>query len=150
MQSLKIENLSVHSIFPKLKFNLSIQLNAGEIIGLTGPSGSGKSVLFKAIADLMEHQGTITLDGLDKNSFSAPQWRKKVMLVPAESQWWFDSVGEHFPLLDKKLLDNNMLSQLDLSPSIFSQQVHEISSGEKQRLSILRAIQYQPEVLLLD
>ncbi len=145
MQSLEINELSVHATFPKLKFKLSLQLKAGEVIGLTGSSGVGKSILFKAITDLIKHNGSIVLDGKNKNTFSAPIWRRKVMLVPAESQWWFESVGEHL-----KLLDKNLLTQLGLKESILSQHIHEISSGEKQRLALLRAIQYQPEVLLLD
>jgi ABC-type iron transport system FetAB ATPase subunit len=145
MEILKIDGLSVHHIYPELSFTLSMQLNAGEIIGINGASGVGKSLIFKAIADLIAHQGYISLDHQNKNNFSAAQWRKKVMLVPAESQWWFENVGEHFHALDKTLF-----KQLGLDKSILSRHIHEISSGEKQRLALLRAIQYQPEVLLLD
>lgn len=146
MESLKIDKLSVHHIFPKLKFSLSIELNAGEIIGISGPSGVGKSIIFKAIADLIAHHGSVSLDNQNKNNFTAPQWRKKVMLVPSESQWWHESVGEHF----HAATESKLLTQLGLNKSIFSRHIHEISSGEKQRLALLRAIQYQPEVLLLD
>ena len=145
MESLKIDGLTVQPIFPELEFSLSMQLNASEIVGISGPSGVGKSVLFKAIADLLPHQGEVSLDNQDKNHFTAPQWRKKIMIVPAESQWWFENVGEHFQTIDEKLFN-----QLGLDKRILSQHIHEISSGEKQRLALLRAIQYQPEVLLLD
>ena len=145
MESLKIDGLTVQPIFPELEFSLSMQLNAGEIIGISGPSGVGKSVIFKAIADLLPHHGEVLLDNQDKNYFTAPQWRKKIMIVPAESQWWFENVGQHF-----QTIDNKLLSQLGLDKRILSQHIHEISSGEKQRLALLRAIQHQPEVLLLD
>ena len=145
MESLKIDGLSVHHNYPELSFNLSIELNAGEIIGINGASGVGKTLIFKAIADLITHLGSISLDHHNKNDISAPLWRKKVMLVPAESQWWHENVGEHFHALDNKLFN-----QLGLEKSILSRNIHEISSGEKQRLALLRAIQYQPEVLLLD
>jgi len=145
MESLKIDGLSVHHIYPELTFNLSLDLKAGEIIGINGASGVGKSLIFKAIADLITHQGYVSLDHQNKNNFTAPQWRKKVMLVPAESHWWHENVGEHFHAIDKILF-----KQLGLDKNILSRHIHEISSGEKQRLALLRAIQHQPEVLLLD
>ncbi len=145
MEILKIENLSVQPNFPELKFNLNLELKAGEIIAINGPSGVGKSILFKAISDLISHQGKISLDNKEKNSFSGPKWRKKVMFVPAESQWWHETIEEHFDSLDMQLLQ-----QFGFEESILTVHSHQLSSGEKQRLALLRAIQYQPEVLLLD
>jgi ABC-type iron transport system FetAB ATPase subunit len=145
MEILKIENLSVQKILPELKFNVNLELKAGEIIAINGPSGVGKSILFRAISDLMRHQGKISLDNQDKNSFTGPQWRKKVMFVPAESQWWHETIEEHFDSLN-----TDLLHQFGFEQSILKVHNHQLSSGEKQRLALLRAIQYQPEVLLLD
>ena len=70
------------------------------------------------------------------------------MLIPAESQWWYDKVNEHF---EKKDGDFYLYyEQLNLSQALLERSIHDLSSGEKQRLALLRALQYQPEVLLLD
>ena len=67
------------------------------------------------------------------------------MLVPVESQWWFETVGEHFPEDPAPVwrdlgFDDNVLKKL----------VIELSSGEKQRLGLARVLCRCPDVLLLD
>ena len=124
---------------------LEFTLNPGEILGLSGPSGSGKTRLLRALADLDPHSGEICLDNQPQTSFAAHDWRRQVMLVPAESQWWFDSVAEHFP--DQQVVDWQALG-FERDPGAWS--IDRLSTGEKQRLALLRALAYQPRVLLLD
>ena len=99
MKKLVINNLSYYHCGP-----ISFELNAGECISVSGASGSGKSLLLRAVADLDEHQGEIFLDDMAVGDVPAPEWRKKVALLPAESQWWFDTLGEHFSEIDHELL----------------------------------------------
>ena len=124
---------------------LEFTLNPGEILGLSGPSGSGKTRLLRALADLDPHSGEICLDNQPQTFFAAHDWRRQVMLVPAESQWWFDSVAEHFP--DQRVVDWQALG-FERDPGAWS--IDRLSTGEKQRLALLRALAYQPRVLLLD
>ncbi len=123
---------------------VSLVLDAGECLGISGSSGSGKTRLLRVIADLDEHQGSALLDGSPCESMPAPDWRRQVGLLPAESLWWFDRVAEHFP---EKQSD---LSALGFDDSILQQSVSRCSSGEKQRLAILRCLANQPRVVLLD
>jgi putative ABC transport system ATP-binding protein len=123
----------------------SLTINAGECVSLRGPSGSGKSLLLRAIADLDPHEGRVLLENVPYQHISAPLWRKEVCLVPVESQWWHDTVGPHFPNDECPYLD-----ALGFDKDVFGWQINRLSSGEKQRLALARALMNQPQVLLLD
>jgi ABC-type iron transport system FetAB ATPase subunit len=140
MSLLELKNLAYFNISP---FNLI--LKSGNTCGFSGPSGSGKTLLLRAIADLDPHSGDVLYDGKSQHHFKAHFWRKKVALLPSESQWWFDTVGPHF----HNLL-NIWLSQLGFDESVYDWQVNRLSSGEKQRLALLRLLNNGPKVLLLD
>jgi len=128
----------------------SIELNQGDVLGVYGPSGGGKSVLLKKLADLMPHQGSVACQGRAQQAWRPGQWRAQVMLFAAETAWWRDTVIEHFePSIDQAWL-SSALSQLQLAPDLLHQPVSQLSSGEKQRLALIRGLYYQPKVLLLD
>ena len=76
---------------------ISFEVPAGAVATLGGPSGSGKSRLLRAIADVEPHGGDIYWRGANQSECLPPEWRQRVMMVPAESHWWFDRVGDHFP-----------------------------------------------------
>jgi ABC-type iron transport system FetAB ATPase subunit len=124
---------------------INLSVNAGECLCITGPSGGGKSLLLRAIADLDPHGGEALLDGISAQDIEPEQWRRQVGLLPPESNWWFPQAGDHFkngmPVL---------LERLGLSDSILQQPISRLSSGERQRLALLRLLANQPSVLLLD
>jgi ABC-type iron transport system FetAB ATPase subunit len=122
----------------------NLTVAAGECIGLHGTSGSGKTRLLRAIADLEAHGGQAYADGAAQNEVKAHEWRRRVMLLPAESQWWQDRVGQHF---DSKTV---AFDKLGFEDDVVNWQVGRCSSGEKQRLAILRLLSHHPRVLLLD
>ena len=62
----------------------SLSLSAGECIAVQGPSGAGKTLLLRAIADLDPNEGLVCLDGRDRSTSAAPEWRRLVGYVPAE------------------------------------------------------------------
>lgn len=125
---------------------VNLALAAGEIVGLSGPSGSGKSRLLRAVADLDPHGGEVFLDGEPQAAIPGHIWRQRVMMVPADSQWWFDDVASHFPDHTPEILPE----ALGFGPEVMTWQVSRLSSGERQRLALLRALSRQPRVLLLD
>ncbi|WP_290908554.1 ATP-binding cassette domain-containing protein [Halomonas sp.] len=126
--------------------DVSMAVPPGDIHCLSGPSGSGKSRLLRAVADLEPHAGEAWLGEVAQSSLPAHDWRTRVMLVPAESQWWADSVGEHLPASPAA----EDLAALGFEASVLGWQVSRLSSGEKQRLALLRAIAQAPSALLLD
>ncbi len=126
---------------------LSFSLETGECLAVTGPSGAGKSLLLRAIADLDPNDGEVSLDGDRRDDMSGPAWRRLVAYLPAEPGWWDDSVKVHFRdwpaaarLADRLLLD----------PTVAERPVPLLSTGERQRLALIRAVSEGPRVLLLD
>jgi phosphate-transporting ATPase len=138
--------LSVRSL-SRLHIRASFELGSGECIALQGASGSGKTVLMRAIADLDPNEGAIKLDGVLRESMSAPQWRKQVTYLAAEPGWWAGTVQEHFANWDEA---RPLIDELRLSPDCGSWPVGRLSTGEKQRLGLARALMLQSRVLLLD
>jgi ABC-type multidrug transport system ATPase subunit len=139
--ALRIEGLGTGLIGP-----VSFDIAAGECVALMGISGAGKSLLLRAIVDLDPSIGTVWIGDRARSGMQASQWRKLVALVPAESGWWADRVGDHFPA---KPDTRAAIEGLGLADSL-EWEVSRLSTGERQRLAIARAICRKPEALLLD
>jgi ABC-type iron transport system FetAB ATPase subunit len=137
---LRVDGLCLHNVGP-----LDLRVESGVCVGLAGPSGSGKSLFLRAIADMEPHIGAIYLDGSEQGRIAAPVWRRQVGLLPAESMWWFDTVGEHFSVADQQ-----GLSRLGFDGDIWGWPISRLSSGERQRLALLRLLENRPRLLLLD
>ncbi len=137
-------------IITKLKIgdlqNISLSVHPGEIVCISGKSGSGKSRLLRAIADLEDHEGRISLGNTNQLDISGHQWRQIVRMVPAESEWWYDRVEDHFP----QLPSSSLLQATQLDEEILRKPVSFLSTGEKQRLGLLRSLYPEPKALLLD
>ncbi len=124
---------------------ISLQLKPGELVCLRGPSGCGKTQLLRSLVDLDCNQGRVRLQGEDRERIPPTQWRKRVAFLPAESRWWSATVAEHFP---SEQIDS--LEELGFDAETAGWLVDRLSSGEKQRLALLRLLANRPEVLLLD
>jgi putative ABC transport system ATP-binding protein len=135
------------STLTRLHISVSFELNDGECITLQGPSGVGKSLLLRAIADLDPNEGTIKLDGTLREAMPAPLWRKLVTYLAAEPGWWADTVQEHFTSWNDAV---PLVQRLGLPPSCGTWQIRRLSSGERQRLGLVRALMLRSRVLLLD
>lgn len=72
-------------------------------------------------------------------------WRKQVGLLAAESQWWYELVGDHFAKNDEPGFNT-----LGFDAGVLDWHVNQCSTGERQRLALLRLLQNRPKVLLLD
>lgn len=142
MTTLRLNEFQVLTLKP---FNIEV---IDEFICLSGPSGSGKSLLLRAIADLIIHKGEAYLDEKKCNEINPTQWRKWVGFLPAESSWWYDKVQDHFDVDSDT--NNKYLKQLNLDVDSYNWDVSRCSTGEKQRLAIVRLLQQKPKVLLLD
>ncbi len=137
--------LLVRKLSSAVLHEVSFELAAGEIVCLRGPSGAGKSRLLRAICDLDENHGEVRLDGTSRESIEAPRWRRLAALLPAESTWWEDTPGAHFPRHPPYSPQD-----LGLGAAILSQPMARLSSGERQRLALLRVLALEPRVVLLD
>ena len=124
---------------------VTLSADAGDCLCISGPSGSGKSLLLRSIADLDPHEGSAWLDGKPATDIPPPAWRAQVGMLPPESAWWLPRVRDHFR--------NGVpvpLEPIGLQDAIMDQPVMRLSSGEKQRLALMRLLSNQPRVLLLD
>jgi ABC-type iron transport system FetAB ATPase subunit len=140
MNHLQIQSLSFVDRGP---FELTVE--GGECVCLTGPSGIGKTLLLRSIADLDCHGGQVLLDDVEARAIDAPTWRRRIGMLPAESQWWFDTVGEHFSDISEE-----WLGRLGFEEETLRWLVSRLSTGERQRLALLRLLCNRPRALLLD
>jgi putative ABC transport system ATP-binding protein len=138
--------LSVQSL-SRLHICASFELHRGECIALQGPSGVGKTVLLRAIADLDPNKGIVKLDGVLRESMPAPAWRRQVTYLAAEPGWWADTVQDHFKAWADAV---PLVEKLGLASACGTWSVRRLSTGEKQRLGLVRALMLNSRVLLLD
>ena len=140
MAGLRLEGIRTTVLEP-----VDLDVPAGELTFVSGPSGSGKSLLLRAVADLDPHDGEAWLGVTARSSLPAPEWRRRVGLLPAESHWWGELVGDHFAADAGEHLD-----RLGFGRDVLGWTVARLSTGERQRLALARLLANGPEVLLLD
>ncbi len=123
------------------------ELAPGEALAVVGPSGSGKSLFLRALADLDPNEGELRLAGAVREAMPGPDWRRRVTYVPAESGWWAERVSEHFADWDAAL---PMVEGLGFPADAGDWPIARLSTGERQRLALARAFAQAPDILLLD
>lgn len=138
--TLELKQLAVLHVGP-----VDLNISAGHSIGLTGASGCGKSLLLAAIADILPHTGQVFLNNQVASSIKPDVWRQQVGLLTTTSHWWHPCVADHFTSLDEI-----GFTGLDLDVALYDAPVSRCSSGELQRLALLRLLANKPRVLLLD
>ncbi|MEO0534018.1 MAG: ATP-binding cassette domain-containing protein [Cyanobacteria bacterium P01_A01_bin.123] len=130
-------------------------------LGLVGPSGSGKTLLLRALVRLDSCQaGTVSFAGKSLSQWSLPIYRTKVIYLPQRPSLFEGSVEQNLKMVfqlsahrdrtydrDRTLND---LAALNRRPEFLSLSAPQLSGGESQILGLLRALQLNPQVLLLD
>lgn len=137
---------------------ISFTLNAGERILLTGPSGSGKSTLLKIIASLLEPSGgEIFFKGTSFTQLKPEKYRQQVSYCFQTPVLFGTTVFDNLALpwtIRQRKVDvaalNNGLERVNLPQAILDKKTEQLSGGEKQRVALLRNLQFLPDVLLLD
>ena len=143
-----------NTILQHVGFNLS----PGEFKLITGPSGCGKSTLLKIVASLLSPtEGTILFEGQDIAALSPESYRQQVSYCVQTPVLFGDTVFDNliFPWQirkktpePEKFIDD--LARFGLAKETLTKSINELSGGEKQRVSLIRNLQFLPKVLLLD
>ena len=116
---------------------------------ISGASGSGKSLFLRMIADFDPNEGEVELDGQPRSALLASDWHRRVPYVAAESGWWRDEVMAHFEAAAQKAA-RALAERLGVGAAQLDGSVSRLSTGERQRLALVRAFVLDSPVLLLD
>ncbi len=141
---------------------LSLQVRGGELVTVMGPSGEGKSTVLQALAGLIPWEaGTVTLDGRPFRAHSPAAWRSQVGMAPAESFMVDGSIADNLRLAwrfragrgrprptDASLRE--ALAGMGLAELALHEEARRLSTGQRQRVALLRRMLPGPAFLLLD
>lgn len=163
-----IEKKFPHALFknsnPILQ-NLDFSIFPGETVGLMGKSGSGKTTLVRILLKLLPpDSGSIFAYGKDITHTPAKKlhsFRQQTQMIFQKPEQAFDpsitmKKALLFPLKNLKIISQSpdhclaLMDQMKLKKELLSRYPHQLSGGELQRFSIIRALLLQPRVLILD
>jgi subfamily B ATP-binding cassette protein HlyB/CyaB len=149
---------------PLVLQGLSLEIAAGEVIGIVGRSGSGKSTLTKLIQRLhVPEQGRIKVDGVDIAVIDAAQLRRQVGVVLQEN-WLFNrSIRDNIAIADPGAPLELVMAVAQLAgahdfiselpegyDTLVGEQGASLSGGQRQRIAIARALFGNPRILIFD
>lgn len=158
MSGLAAERLARNVGGRTLFSDLSLAVGRGEVLGLRGASGSGKSQLLRVLAWLVPFQGRLSLDGVDAQTAGPMLWRTRVHYVAQHPSSPAPTPQAHWTLVKsfaaRRALEADdpvILAQTwGLDRATWSQPWEELSGGERQRAALAMALATRPQVLLLD
>jgi iron complex transport system ATP-binding protein len=144
--------------------DVNLEISDGEILGVIGPNGSGKTSLLKLMAGLLQaERGMVTLHGHDLSRLTPPEIARRVAVVPQDTQVLFPFTVWELVLMGRFVhqsrwgwesaedvgVARNALETMHLI-DIAQRTFQELSGGERQRCFIARALAQQAPILLLD
>ena len=144
--------------------NISLRIENGEMIGVVGRSGVGKSTMINLIMRLYDvNRGVLRIDGRDIRSYSQHALRERIGVVLQETYLFKGTIysniayarpgcGFEDVLRASRLANAHqfVMKQPDAYDSIVGEQGHTLSGGERQRVAIARAVLRDPRILILD
>lgn len=163
-QNVTVEQLSYSYTETPLIHDLSFDFRAGELLNVVGPNGAGKTTLLYLLGGIIKPQsGQILLDGIPLSSFKRQALARILTIIPAESNIAFDftvydivSMGRypyHRPLASFTNNDREIIKETIEQTGLTKYEhkiFNQLSSGERQRVLIARALAQKTSILLMD
>jgi subfamily B ATP-binding cassette protein HlyB/CyaB len=149
---------------PEVLAEVSLEIPAGQVVGIVGPSGSGKSTLTKLVQRLyVPERGRIAVDGIDL-SLIDPAWlRRQVGVVLQENVLFSGTVRENIALTDPGMPMERVVQAAKLAgahefilglpegyDAMIGERGNSLSGGQRQRIAIARALINDPRILIFD
>lgn len=166
VQSLNFDNVTFkHLTATRNALNhISFETNTGETIAFVGPSGSGKTTLVKLLVGLYQPmQGNILYNDVPSNEIDLDQLREKIGFVTQDTQLFSGTIRENLQFVRPDATDEECLDVLQRAAcqslmarankgldTVIGEGGVKVSGGEKQRLSIARALLRRPDILVFD
>lgn len=150
----------------KVLNNINLEINKGEMIGIVGPSGTGKTTFIDVILGLLEPtSGEIYIDKTKITNENLKKWQKFIGYVPQNPTFIDDTIKKNIAFgvdekkIDQKLLDDcikksNLINFLENQNNGINTMIGEkgvrISGGQKQRIAIARSLYRNPDIIIFD
>ena len=162
--SIEFKNVSFSYVDgkPVLK-DFSLKINKGEKIALVGKTGAGKTTIVNLLMCFhQKYDGEILIDGVELRTLDKKSYRKLISMV-LQDTWLFEGTIKENIVFDRRITDSKLKSILDKSKILhmieglpngldfeINEETNNMSAGEKQLLTIARALVADPEILILD
>jgi len=165
--SIEFNNVSFSYVNKKQKEclkNINLKINSGEVIGIIGGTGSGKSTLVNLIPRLYDvTEGKLTVGGIDVKKYDIKTLRDNVAVVLQKNVLFSGTINENIRWGNKDATNEDIVKVCKLAqadefiqnfPNKYDTYIEEggtnVSGGQKQRLCIARALLKKPKILILD
>ncbi|KAI4453149.1 atp-binding cassette sub-family b [Holotrichia oblita] len=144
--------------------NISLKINKGEMVAFIGSTGSGKSTLINLVARLFDaSEGEVTVDGVDVKQYKLKTLYSKLGYVPQRGVLFSGTIADNIRYGKQDATETEIWNAIDIAQAgdfvreldgglsyHIAQGGKNVSGGQKQRLSIARAIIKRPEIYIFD
>jgi iron complex transport system ATP-binding protein len=161
--AIQTRNLSFSYRDRAVLHDISLSVASGEMIGIVGPNGSGKTTFLKILSAVLRGQGEVAINGRNIETYGRRELSKLFAVVQQDARVNFPYTAAEIVLMGRASHHSplSLEGRSDLeaarasmaltdSLSLANRYLHELSGGEKQRIMIARALAQEPEILLLD
>lgn len=157
--TIEVKNLSFESDGTTILKDVSFEARSGQLIGITGPVASGKSILLSVLTGVLDYQGSILFNHEELKSMSAEMRSAMIAYLPQRPQLFgeslkdnitWESEGDIQKVLEQTQLADEVSAMTDQADTVAGNFGNRLSGGQKARLALARTLFSNRKVLLLD